>query len=78
MGTTIKFSFSDKKFSLGKNEKLNSLETPAMKSLAQTDYSNEVQAQKPTVTHNEERKTITHNEEKISVVLFKAIWNMFR
>ena len=53
------------------------------KVLAQTTNSNEVQAQKPTITHkNQEPQTITHNEEKISMVLFLAsgfaIWNMFR
>ena len=54
--------------SLGKNEKVNSLETPAMKSpqtAATHRDSNEVQAQKPTITHkNQEPQTITHNEEK--------------
>ena len=36
-----------------------------MKSLAQTANSNEVQAQKPTITHkNQEPQTITHNKEK--------------
>ena len=55
---------------------------PAMKS-HQTTNSNEVQAQKPTITHkNQEPQTITHNEERIALVLFLAggfaIWNVFR
>ena len=77
-----KILVSDGKFSLGKNDKVN---TPAMKShkvLAQTATthrdSNEVQAQKH---KNQEPQTITHNEEKIALVLFLAggfaIWNMF-
>ena len=85
-----KILISDKKFSLGKNEKVNSLEarsalqveTHAMKS-PQTADSNEVQAHAPTITHkNQEPQTITHNEEKIALIIFLmggfAIWNMFR
>ena len=52
---------------------LDKVNGPAMKShkaLAQTTTrrdSNEVQAQKPTMTHkNQEPQTITHNEEKIN------------
>ena len=68
------------------NMKVNSLETPAMKSpqtAASHRDSNEVQAHAPTITHkNQEPQTITHNEEKISLVLSLAsvfaIWNMFR
>ena len=64
-----KILVSDGKFSLGKNEKVNSLETPAMKS-PQTAVthrdSNEVQAHTPTITHkNQEPQTITQNEEKL-------------
>ena len=64
----------------GKNDKVN---TPAMKSHAQTADSNEVQAHAPTITHkNQEPQTITHNKEKIALVLALAsgfaIWNMFR
>ena len=74
-----KILVSDGKFSLGKNGKANA---PAMKS-HQTTNSNEVQAQKPTITHkNQEPQTITHNEERIALVLFLAggfaIWNVFR
>ena len=81
-GYNNKILVSDNKFSLGKNDEVNA---PAMKShkiLAQTTNSNEVQAQKPTITQkNQEPQTITHNEEKIALVLFLAggftIWNMF-
>ena len=71
---------SDGKFSLGKNDKVNAR---AMKSLAQTADSNEVQAQEPTITHkSQEPQTIAHKDEKISMVLFLAsgfaVWNMFR
>ena len=49
VGYNNKILVSDEKFSLGKNDNVNSLETPAMKIhkvLAQTTNSNEVQAQK--------------------------------
>ena len=53
------------------------------KVLAQTTNSNEVQAQKPTITHkNQGPQTITHNQENIALVLFLAggfaIWNIFQ
>ena len=60
LGYNNKILISDEKFSLGKNEKVNSLETPAMKSykVAQTAAthkdSNYVLAHAPTITHNEE------------------------
>ena len=83
-----KILVSHEKFSLGKNEKVNTL---AMKShkLAQTaTNSNDVlgpqaplakprsvvhRAQVPIITHkNQKPKTITHNDEKIALVLFLA------
>ena len=80
VGYNNKILISDGKFSLGKNEKVNSLETPAMKShkVAQTTAthrdSNDVLAQKPTISHkNQEPQTITHNNEKIALLLF---WQM--
>ena len=51
VGYNNKILVSDEKFSLGKNVEVNSLETPAMKSHAQTTNSNEMQAQKTTITH---------------------------
>ena len=78
VGYNNKILVTDETFSLGKNEKVNSLETPAI----QTTNSNEVQGHAPTITHIEEPQTVTHNEEKTSMVLFLAsgfaIWNMFR
>ena len=81
-GYNNKILISDGKFILGKNDKVNALEPATMKS-HQTTNSNEVQVQKPTITHkNQEPQTITHNEEKIALVLFLAggfaIWNIFR
>ena len=63
-------------FSLGKNENVNSLETPAIKtnSLELTHA--------PTISHEDEKPKITHSDEKIALVLALAgdfaIWNMFR
>ena len=83
VGYNNKILVSDGKFSLGKNQKVNALETPAMKSHAQTAAthrdSNDVLAHAPTITHKNQEH---HNEEKIALVLFLAsgfaIWNMFR
>ena len=75
VGYNNKILVSDEKFSLGKNEKVNassanSLEAPA----TQTDYSNEVQAQAPTITHkNQEPRTTTHNEEKFLWCFFSQV-----
>ena len=76
-----KILVSNGKFSLGKNDKVNLLEAPAMKS-TQTADSNDVLAQKSTISHkNQESQTITHNNEKIALLLLlaggSAIWNMF-
>ena len=84
VGYNNKILVSDGKFSLGKNDELNSLETPAMKS-HKYSKTNSLQGltQKPNISHKkQEPHTITHNEEKIAFVLFLeggfAIWNMFR
>ena len=57
VGYNNKILVSDGKFSLGKNDKVNALEAPTMKShkvLAQTTTTNNgVLAQKPTITHEE-------------------------
>ena len=86
---TVRYNYkiliSDGKFSLGKNDKVNSLETPAMKSpqtAASHRDSNDMLAQKLTINHkNQEPQTITHNEKNIALVIFLAggfaIWNMF-
>ena len=66
-----KILISDGKFSLGKNGKVNALETPAMKSHAQTADSNDVLAHAPTITHKNQEH---HNKEKIALVLFSGKW----
>ena len=74
VGYNNKLLVSDGKFNLGKNEKVNSLEAPAMR-------SHKVLAQTTTTHKNQEPQTVTHNKEKIALVLFLAvgfaIWNMF-
>ena len=92
-GYNNKILVSDEKFIPGKNEKVNSLETPAIKNrkVTQTAFrqephkrnSNDVLSHVPNITHKpQEPKTITHNDEKIALVLSLAggfaIWNMFR
>ena len=73
-----KILVSDEKFILGKNEKVNSLET-----LAIISHKTNSLPQKPNFSHKKkEPQPITHNEEKIAFVLFItggfAIWNIFR
>ena len=71
---------SDEKFSPGKNEKVNSLETPVMKSRKYSKTNSLELTQKPNISHKNQEPT--HNEEKIAPVLFLAsgfaIWNMSR
>ena len=79
-GYNNKILVSNGNFSLGKNENVNSLETPVMKS----HKTNSLElTHAPAISQkNQEPKTITHNEEKIALVLALAggfaIWNMFR
>ena len=92
-GYNNKILVSDWKFILGKIEKVNSLETPAIKNhkVTQTAFkqeprkcnSNDVLSHAPNISHKpQEPKTITHNNEKIALVLSLAggfaIWNIFR
>ena len=82
VGYNNKILVSDKKFSLGKNDKVNA---PAIK-YSKTNYLGLAHA--PNISHNQEppgpqtTTHIGHNEEKITLVLFLAsgfaIWNMFR
>ena len=68
---TIKFSFRTKNLFLGKNENVNSLETPAIKS-HKDSKTNSLQGltHAPNFSHKkQEPHTITHNEEKIAFVL---------
>ena len=76
-----KILVSDGKFNLGKNEKVNALEAPTMKShknssrkvVAATHKDSKNLAQKP---------TITHEEEKIALILSLTgtftIWYLFQ
>ena len=76
VGRNNKILVSDGNFNLGKNENVNSLETPAIK-------TNSLElTQAPTISHEDEKPKITHSDEKISLVLALAggfaIWNNFR
>ena len=76
VGYNNKILVSDGNFSLGKNDEVNSLETPAIEtnSLELTHT--------PTISHEDEKPKITHSNEKIALVLALAggftIWNTFR
>ena len=93
VGYNNKILVSNGKFNLGKNDEVNSLETPAIKtnSLETPAIKNhKTNSIKPTtITHapaisqkNQKPQTITHSDEKISLVLALvggfAIWNMLR
>ena len=75
-----KILVSNRKFILGKNDEVNSLETPSIKSHKTNSLG---LTHTPAISQkNQEPKTITHNEEKIALVMALAggfaIWNMFR
>ena len=88
VGYNKKTLVSDGKLRLGKNEKVNSLETPAMKSHKYSKTNSLELAKKPNISHKKQEPPWSgtplgsHNEEKIALVLFLAsgfaIWNMFR
>ena len=74
-----KILVSDGNFSLGKNDEVNSLETPIISHKTNSLESTHT----PDISQkNQEPKTITHSDEKIALVLALAggfaIWNMFR
>ena len=79
-----KILVSDGKFILGKNEKVNSLETAAMKSHNNSNLAVTHRDSEKAVTHKDlERKpTITHQEEKIALILsltgIFTIWHLFQ
>ena len=89
VGYNNKILVSDGKFTLGKNEKVNSLVVPVMKShkgsniLTQTAVTHK-DSEKTAVTHKdlEKKPTITHEEEKIALILsltgIFAIWHLFQ
>ena len=74
-----KILVSDGNFSLGKNDEVNSLETPI-----KNHKTNSLElTHAPAISQkSQEPKTITHSDEKIALVLVLAggcaIWNMFR
>ena len=77
VGYNNKILISDEKFNLGKNDEVNSLETPAIKTNSLELTHTPAISQK-----NQKPKTIIHSDEKIALVLalagFFAIWNTFR
>ena len=79
VGYNNKILVSDGKFILGKNEKVNSLEAPVMKSHKGSNIVTQT-----AVTHKDlERKlTITHHKEKITLILsltgIFTVWYLFQ
>ena len=85
VGYNNKILVSDGNFSLGKNENVNALETPAIKSHKDSNLVKQTaDSEKTAVTHRDlERKlTITHEEEKIALILSLTgifmIWYLFQ
>ena len=80
-GYNNKILASDRKFNLGKNEKVNSLEAPAMKIhknsnrkvVAATHKDSKNLAQKPTITHEEKKIALL-----LSLTGTFTIWYLFR
>ena len=89
---TVKYNnkiiVSDEKFILGKNEKVNSLEAPVMKSHKDSNLVTQTAVthrdSETAVTHKdlEKKPTITHEEEKIALILsltgIFTIWYLFQ
>ena len=83
-GYNNKILVSNGNFSLGKNEKVNSMEAPAMKShkvLVQTTATHR-NLERTAATHRDlEQTAATHEEEKIALILSLTRlfirWNMF-
>ena len=83
-----KILVSDEKFILGKNEKVNSLESAAMKSHKDSNHVNQTEIthrdSETALTHKdlEKKPTITHEEEKIALILtltrLFTIWYLFQ
>ena len=90
VGYNNKILVSDKKFNFGKNDEVNSLETPAIEtnSLETPAIKSHLNTTRglthtPTISQkNQKPETIIHSDEKIALVLALAggfaIWNMFR
>ena len=75
VGYNNKILVSDGNFSLGKNDEVNSLETPAIK-------TNSLELTHAPAISQKNQEPITHSDEKIALVLTLAggfaIWYMFR
>ena len=88
VGYNNKILVSDGKFSLGKNEKVNSLEAPVIKNhkdpnvITQTAVTHKDSETAVTHKDSEKKPTITHEEEKIALILsltgIFAIWYLFQ
>ena len=70
VGYNNKILVSDGKFSLGKNEKVNSLEPAAMES--HKIFAQTADLEQTSATHRdlEQKPTITHEEEIAALILF--------
>ena len=89
VGYNNKILVSDGRFILGKNEKVNSLEVPVMKSHKGSDVVTQTavthkDSEKTAITHKDSEKklTITHKEEKIALILsltgIFTVWYLFQ
>ena len=88
VGYNNKILVSDGKFILGKNEKVNSLETAAMKSHKDSNLVKQTEVthkdSETAVTHKdlEKKLTITNEEEKIALILsltgIFTVWYLFQ
>ena len=88
----IKFFFSDEKFSLGKNVKVNALELAKVIALEPSKKSYKVIAKplldgahgsggpgsQATQAPTQAKKPTTHEDEKIALADGFTIWNIFR
>ena len=87
VGYNNKILVSNEKFILGKNEKVNSLETPAINH-KDSNHVNQTAVThrdlEPAVSHKdlEEKLTVTHKEEKIALILsltgIFTVWYLFQ
>ena len=71
-GYNNKILVSDGKFILGKNEKVNSLETPAIKSHKDSNIVKQT-ADAEKTADLERKLTITHEEERIALIHFLTL-----
>ena len=85
VGYNNKILVSNEKFILGKNEKVNSLETAAMKRHKDSNHVNQTAVthrDSETAVTQEQKATITHEEEKIALILSLTgifmVWYLFQ